>query len=79
MLTSKVRIPRLLRIIGVVPHEKIPPEGGILGGKGMKDRDVIVIRQAGVRELHRVTTGFKKQHGVACLSQVRGHRPTTSS
>jgi hypothetical protein len=79
VLTPEVRIPRLLCIIGVVPYEEIPPEGGILRSKGMKERNVIVIRQAGIGELQRVTAGFKEQYGVACLRQVRGHRPATSS
>ena len=61
VLTPEVRIPRLLCIIGVVPYEEIPPEGGILRSKGMKERNVIVIRQAGIGELQRVTAGFKEE------------------
>jgi len=72
-------ITALLLVIGVVSHEKIPFDCRILGGKGVKNRDMIVIGQAGRRELQRVTSGFQEQYCVACCSQVRGHGPTASS
>jgi hypothetical protein len=79
MLGAEVHITVLLLVIGVVPHEEIPLHRRILGRKGMKDGDVVVVRQAAISQLHRVAPCFQEQHFMSCLSQVRRYWPATSA
>jgi hypothetical protein len=76
------RIASLLLVIGVMTYEEMPADRVVLGGEGMKSRNVIVIRQSVAIRLNRIAAhkaarivaGFEQHDALTCLGQASRDR-----
>jgi hypothetical protein len=72
---DEVRIAPLLRIVGIVPDEKIPAHGRVLGRERMEGGDVVV----GGIGIARIPSGLEHEHRVAGFGEPGGNRATASA